>query len=132
MQKRCEIKGAVLSPLLFCLYMNVLLCKLHVSCHFGDRFCGALCYADDLTLLAPSKTAIVMLLDVCESFALEFSVKYNASKSVYLCCNDRNSSNPGLCINGSVIKPSKSAIHLDHCIGPLSETEFVLKGKNNS
>ena len=38
--------------------MDVLLLKLSkagVGCHMGNSFVGSLCYADDVTLIAPSR-----------------------------------------------------------------------------
>ena len=48
-------QGGVLSPILFCIYIDKLLQRLKVSgygCHIGDIFFGALGYTDDVTLLA--------------------------------------------------------------------------------
>ena len=44
-------------------------------------FAGALCYADDLVLLAPSPSALRTMLQCCESFALERGLRFNASKT---------------------------------------------------
>jgi hypothetical protein len=44
-------QGGVLSPLLFCIYIDVLLERLRNSCHgcyVGPYFMGAFGYADDL------------------------------------------------------------------------------------
>ena len=125
-------QGGVLSPLLFCLYIDVLFVRLsnsRVGCHFGDHFCGALCYADDLTLLAPSRSSIKLLINICEDFADEFSVKYNPTKSIYLCYNDKLDQNPGLVINNIVVKKSDSAIHLGHLIGPCIQDNFIMQGR---
>ena len=49
--------GGVLSPVLFCLYIDGLLVALSkdgVGCFVGDNFVGVLAYADDIVLLAPS------------------------------------------------------------------------------
>ena len=49
-------QGGVISPTLFCIYMNGLLNELElcgVSCHVGAVFAGA-AYAGDLTLLSPA------------------------------------------------------------------------------
>ena len=59
-------KGAILSPVLFCVYFDVLLCKLSSNgdgCYIGLCFVGALAYADDLVLLAPSASAMRSMLN---------------------------------------------------------------------
>ena len=50
-------QGGVLSPILFIVYIDDLLLELerHSSgCYWNKHFSGAVCYADDITLLAPS------------------------------------------------------------------------------
>jgi len=54
-------QGGVLSPVLFCIYIDGLLTKLSesgVGCNMGEDFLGALAYADDIVLIAPSPSAI--------------------------------------------------------------------------
>ena len=51
-----------------------------VGCHMGCRFTGALAYADDITLLAPCKSALSIMFDVCEQYAAEFDILFNGSK----------------------------------------------------
>lgn len=60
-------QGGVLSrsPILFTIYLDELLVKiskLGIRCHFGNNFAGALSYADDIALLAPSPSAMRRLL----------------------------------------------------------------------
>ena len=69
-------QGGVLSPVLFSVYVNGLLCKLKdsgVGCHLGCEFVGSVCYADDLALLAPSPSALRIMLNICEDLQ-EFMV----------------------------------------------------------
>jgi hypothetical protein len=57
----------IISPILFCIYLDGLLCKLRdcgVGCFVGDVFVGALAYADDLSLLSPTPCGIHQLLAV--------------------------------------------------------------------
>ena len=80
-------QGGVLSPILFAIYTDELLKRLEetgVGCHMGSRFAGALAYADDITLLAPCKSALSILVSVCEKYASEFDILFNSSKSKLL------------------------------------------------
>ncbi len=111
-------QGGVLSPILFCIYMDVLLCRLTqagVGCYIGTRFCGALCYADDLTLIAPSRYSMKVLLNICDAFAREFNVKFNPSKSVHISFNV-DSELPFYITNVPIVK-ADNATHLGHVIG---------------
>jgi hypothetical protein len=63
-------QGAVLSPVLFCVYLDGLLMTLSkagVGCFIGCTFVGALAYADDIVLTAPTATAMRKLLKVCDN-----------------------------------------------------------------
>ena len=54
-------QGGVLSPILFTVYMDDLLLELEragVGCFWRHHYVGAVCYADDLALLAPSLSAL--------------------------------------------------------------------------
>ena len=63
-------QGGVLSPTLFCVYIDGLLSmpsKTEYGCYIGPHFVGALAYADDLVLLAPTPTAMRRMLAVCDA-----------------------------------------------------------------
>ena len=50
-------QGAILSPILFTVYMDEMLCELKksgIGCQMNGVYAGALGYADDVTLLCPS------------------------------------------------------------------------------
>ena len=78
-------QGGIISPILYCIYTDELLCRLKhegYGCWLGHQFLGAVCYADDMTLLSPSVGGLQKMIHECEKFALEYSVEYNPSKSV--------------------------------------------------
>jgi exonuclease III len=78
-------QGGLLSPILFSLYMDVLIKKLRSSnmgCKLADVYFGCLLYADDIMLLSHSLYSMQHMLQICEQFAWEFDVKFNSSKSV--------------------------------------------------
>ena len=47
-------------------------------------FTGVFIYADDITLLAPSRASMVLMLENCESFALTHDILFHASKTKYM------------------------------------------------
>ena len=53
------------------------------GCHWDGLFVGALAYADDLTLLAPSPSALRTLLRICERFGVANYLKFNPDKTMY-------------------------------------------------
>ena len=89
-------QGAVLSPRFFGIYIDELLVELRksgVGCYIGGHFFGAAGYADDLILLAPCRSAMAQMVEICEKFGernnLLFSTDVNPSKSktkcLYMC-----------------------------------------------
>jgi len=48
----------------------VRLSKIGVGCFIGRTFVGALVYADDIVLVAPSASALRKMLAVCDEYAL--------------------------------------------------------------
>ena len=66
------------------LYIDELLMELAesgVGCHWDGLFVGALAYADNLTLLTPSPSALRMLLHICERFSVANYLKFNPDKT---------------------------------------------------
>ena len=79
-------QGGVLSPVLYLLYIDGLLIKLTksgIGC-FLVLFVGALAYADDLALLAPTAIAMRKLLSICVAYGKAFRIKFNTKKSKWL------------------------------------------------
>jgi hypothetical protein len=118
-------QGAIISPILFCIYIDGLLRKLEqsrVGCFMGKFFVGALAYADDLTLLAPTPRSLRRLLTICEEYASEFDIIFNGAKSKCLFITPSNynvhafGSNPIFTINGQVIEYVNQYPHLGHII----------------
>ena len=73
-------QGSVLSPALFSVYLDDLLVelkKMGVGCHIGGIWLGAAGYADDIILMAPSRTAMALMLEKCEQYAEEHNLVYS-------------------------------------------------------
>ena len=120
-------QGAVLSPVLFCIYFDELINELQIAkygCYIGFCFVGVLAYADDLVLLAPSASATRQMLKICDEFGERYSVVFNAAKSkVILCLANRsvrssliNKPIPVFYIGGNVIQYVNEWPHLGHII----------------
>ena len=85
-------QGAVLSAILYCLYVNdlyKLLRKNKYGCWVNGDYFGILGYSDDILLQAPSVSALKKILKTCETFAqehnLQFSTNPNPAKSKCKC-----------------------------------------------
>ena len=77
-------QGGVLSPCLYCLYVDALISQLEnlkVGCYILEVFMAALLYADDMALISPSIKGLQILLDQCSVFCDEWDICINAKKS---------------------------------------------------
>ena len=80
-------QGGVLFPVLFSIYLDQLIAQLRhlgMGCYMNGLFTEVFIYADDITLLAPSRASMVLMLEKCESFALTHDILFNASKTKYM------------------------------------------------
>jgi hypothetical protein len=48
--------------------------------HGFNCFVGAFAYADNLVLLAPSASAMRSMLNICDDYATQYDVVFNAKK----------------------------------------------------
>ena len=117
-------QGGVLSPVLFTVYMDILLNMLKdldcgVGCYWDGVFVGSLGYADDIIiiLLAPCPSALRLMLKTCESFASSYGLKFNASKTQLICfsLSPSNLCNAQIYFCGQLLEFCNSAVcHLGH------------------
>lgn len=113
-------QGGVLSPTLFNVYVDSMLDRLtarNIGCHIQGRFCGAVSYADDLTLLAPTLHALQLMLNEIEAVALDLDVKFNGSKSQLVSYNRHGHIHTSVPCMGEVINSIPNAIHLGNPVG---------------
>ena len=130
-------QGAIISPILFCIYFDNLLIELKskgIGCHIGQMFIGALAYADDVALLAPTASALRQMLVVCENYAAKYKVTFNASKSKCILIGNKRrtiGSRPEFSLNGDVIDYVDSWSHLGHIINDkLTDTDDILNRRS--
>jgi hypothetical protein len=123
-------QAGVLSPILFAVYVDGLLQKLEnsgVGCYVGYKFVGAIAYADDLILLAPTVTALRKLITICEMYAAEYDIKFNGSKSRYMVYKGRECTvyNTDIYVNCDKVECVTSADHLGHRLSTVDKNSMV-------
>jgi len=131
-------QGGIVSPVLFCVYLDGLLQQLYnagVGCFIGKVFVGALAYTDNVALLAPTPTAMRKMLKICEEYGNEFSVIFNASKSVWMYVTKRGrppSGNIQFHVDGKSISFVTRHMHLGHLISSnMNDVKNCLRPPNN-
>ncbi len=80
-------QGGIVFPVLFCIYMDVLLDKLQSEGYgwwIGNHYYGSIGYAYNLKLLSPSIHGLHKMTIICEEFGKEYGVQYSPTKTVYL------------------------------------------------
>ena len=97
----------------------------------GCRFTGALAYADDITLLAPCKFALSIIIDVCEQYAAEFDILFNGSKSklLFFKCRYASTITSGIMVNGEIVYISDNAVYIGHNISTSDRDSMILTAK---
>ncbi len=95
-----------------------LVCTLAHTCSYL-RITGALAYADDITLLAPTPSALRKLLLICEKFGAAHSMRFNPDKTqcIRFCKGKSNQScDTEFIFSGKRIALATSVTHLGHCL----------------
>ena len=126
-------QGSVLSPVLFAVYLDGLLSELEgsgVGCYWGAHFVGAVCYADDIALLAPCPSAMRTMLSVCEEYAVTHGLKFNPDKTQLIRFRSQSTFMYQDCISldGVDLKFSDTVMHLGHLLSyNLDDTPDIIR-----
>ena len=88
-------QGSSLSPILFSVYIDNMIVGLRnqgIGCHIAGQFYGLLAYADDLILLAPSRSALQYMVKYCSDYSskhnlnlVQMKFHQNRKQNVYTC-----------------------------------------------
>ena len=81
----------------------------------GNIFTGALAYADNVVLLAPTKQ-VADAKNMSTTFDLIFNA--NKSKFIYFTCSSSKSEKLEICFDGKTLTNSNRESHLGNIIGP--------------
>ena len=115
--------------------------KLGVGCHIGGVFLGAAGFADDVILLAPSRSAMQLMLDVCQRFGIRNNLQYSTdpdpalskTKCLYMCGKSTNVTYPApVQLNGQDLPWVKTATHLGHELHQTCDMEYDARGKRGN
>ena len=107
---------------MFCVYIDELSISL-CRARLGHMFVGALAYADNLVLLAPTPHAMRLMLQFCEEYPKDHDVLFNADTFKCIISRPRgvasgDNLNHDICltISGNAIENVESWPHLGHVI----------------
>ena len=115
-------QGSVLSPYLFCVYVDKISEKLNalgIGCKVSNLIINHLFYADDLVLISPSSSGLQTLLDVCKSCSIDLDILFNESKCKVMIFKSvlfRNCLNPAFYLGEHVLVECLSYKYLGHLI----------------
>lgn len=128
-------QGAVLSGIFFCLYMNDFYIELRrrkIGCWVNGNYHGGFGFSDDITLLAPSITALQDMINFSSDYArdhdLIFSTDPNPTKSKSKCMAFSKSKQilPPIFLNDTILPWVSEAKHLGNTIS----TKHLNMGKD--
>ena len=125
-------QGGVLSPNLYSLYVDDLICILKsagIGCHVRSIFAAALFYADDIALLAPSVKGLQKLLNLCQKFCEEWDICLNPKKTKNLFFGKGSAPSHSMEINGNKIDWVDSADYLGLTLKSGTEFDCCVKAK---
>lgn len=77
-------QGAVLSAILFCVYIDDLIKELRRNrdgCWINNRFVGITVYADDIVLLSPPLDGLQNKVDTCSTYAKQYHLTFSTNKN---------------------------------------------------
>ena len=123
-------EGAACSPILWAVYADGLLVVLRQSglgCHVAGVWMGGFLYADDLSLLAPTRVILASMLALVEAYGASLNLTFSSSQDHRRCksfCIYFVGPKPArrvvypspLVLNGVTLPWRETAVHLGHTL----------------
>ena len=100
-------QGGILSPDLYNIYVDGLICILQssgIGCHVRNVFAAALLYADDMCIMAPSLKGLQRLLNICSSYCDQWDICLNSKKTKNMFFGKSTTINFKSSLNGAPIE----------------------------
>ena len=129
-------QGSVASPVLWCIYLDMLITELReqgLGCHVGGLFMGVVVYADDILLMAPTRSAMQAMLNKCEDYAVKNNIMFSTdpdptkskTKCIFVTGTKRDLVKPDpLTLSGRELPWVVSANHLGHILHESGKMEY--------
>ena len=112
-------QGGVISSIFFSIYIDPLLLQLRnlgYGCHLNGVYMGALSYADDITLIAPSIRGLNEMLKLCDNYATIYNVIFNSKKTVCIKFGNEVIRNEAAFLNNQPLNWNEKVRHLGNVI----------------
>ena len=125
-------QGSVISPALWCIYLDGLLWELRkrkLGCFVRGLWMGACAYADDLLCLAPTRLVLQKMMEVCEQYGREHNLVFSTdpvpskskTKGIFFCgekTRARVKYPDKVLLNGEELPWEVTGEHLGHTFQP--------------
>ena len=128
-------QGGINSPELFGCYIDdicAILRNADVGCHMYGIFLAMILFADDLCLLAPTRQALIKMIQLCADYCKEFGLAFNAAKSKIVVFSKSKINDDTLApvlLNGKVVEYVSSIVYLGATI--TNNKGFTFSSKND-
>ena len=121
-------EGAAASPILWAVFADgflVILRQHSLGCHVAGVWMGAFLYADDLSLLAPTRTILASMLALVEAYGASLNLTFSSDQDSKRCKSfclffvgaAKKVVYPApLVLNGVTLPWRKQAVHLGHTL----------------
>ncbi len=127
-------QGAILSCSLFCVYLDELLREIKTSgygCKIGNMFVGALAYADDVSLSSPTLTGLQKMVNICDSYGMEYNVPFNPKKTICMkISKDGKQPIKHIMLNNKPLTWVEKAKHLGNWLNSTNSDSLDIKSKS--